>query len=934
MRRLGLTAAVEFAGVVAETEVDAELARAACLATASEREGYGLVVVEAAAHGTPSVVVAGPENAAVDLVETGRNGAVAPSADPDAVAAALLDVLEAGAPLRASTSGWFEDNGPMLRIDRSLELVERRTHDHKTSGDGRPTRRRRSTGTRPQAPAQRRAERPDARGRLPHCHRGQLPLPRARRPGARERALRRARRAARRPHGRPPPFGAVQLAVSRRSRGNTRSATVRGGRVRVGVVPPRSRSRPCRLSRSRSASSSPSTPCSNIDSPATVALAARASRSPSSSLSRSASSRGPAIRRRRLPLRPALRTPPRSSSQPSRRSASGSAAPSTRPSPPGSSARRSRSRSSSSPCGAAPVGATRAGRSSATSARSSSGLIGIAVLTNVDVLVAKARLPPTTPATTRPRRRSRGSRSSCRRRSSPCCSRGTAARQARGEETEDILGASLLVGRRVLRLARRRATRSRAAGRSHIFGAEFAAGRRRPLAVRARDDALRARERARRLPPLAWRDPVRVAPGAAVPGADRRARARPRRARGAGLGQRRGRGGGVLLSTRSSSARACRRSGGGAPPGAGWAVTRGGGQRGRLVCSAAARVACVRDLAAREEPRLGVHGLDRRRRERPDLVALAPPAGGRLPPVRHDAPRPHRGAVRLRGVERASTSSGCCPTTRPTSRPPSWARWRRTTSSSSPGSRSRASPCTRSRGTSGARRLVAAWAGLALRRSSRRTWRGSSTRRSLHFEVLALALLAGASRRRQPTLRPLRCLRGRRRSPPGSRPGTSARWRRSAALRARGRGRGDPASRRVRLLAGGAAAVFAPPRRRDAVHARGRQCRGASASATRSISSCTASDPPSWSSRRSGTPLRRPPRRTSTRGTPTAPIHPETATTSGLLTVALALAGLAAAWRGRRRCPSASGRPGGLPTVALVGLAFATPSPVSASGRP
>ena len=65
-----------------EDEVAAALARAACLATASEREGYGLVVVEAAARGTPSVVVEGPENAATELVTDGVNGAIAPTAEP------------------------------------------------------------------------------------------------------------------------------------------------------------------------------------------------------------------------------------------------------------------------------------------------------------------------------------------------------------------------------------------------------------------------------------------------------------------------------------------------------------------------------------------------------------------------------------------------------------------------------------------------------------------------------------------------------------------------------------------------------------------------------------------------------------------------------------------------------------------------------------
>jgi len=41
------------------------------------------VVIEAAAHGTPAVVVAGPDNAAAELVSEGENGFVAPSASPE-----------------------------------------------------------------------------------------------------------------------------------------------------------------------------------------------------------------------------------------------------------------------------------------------------------------------------------------------------------------------------------------------------------------------------------------------------------------------------------------------------------------------------------------------------------------------------------------------------------------------------------------------------------------------------------------------------------------------------------------------------------------------------------------------------------------------------------------------------------------------------------
>ena len=122
---LGLSANVQVHGHRGEAEVESAVANAACLATASEREGYGLVVVEAAARGTPSVVVRGPENAATELVAEGVNGAIAGSADPNELASAILRVLDGGAPLRASTAHWFEENAASLRIERSIsEVIE------------------------------------------------------------------------------------------------------------------------------------------------------------------------------------------------------------------------------------------------------------------------------------------------------------------------------------------------------------------------------------------------------------------------------------------------------------------------------------------------------------------------------------------------------------------------------------------------------------------------------------------------------------------------------------------------------------------------------------------------------------------------------------------------------------------------------------------
>jgi glycosyltransferase involved in cell wall biosynthesis len=125
VRDLGLTSDVRILGRRPEEEVADAIGRAACLATASEREGYGLVVVEAAARGTPSVVVAGPENAATELVVQDENGVVARSHSPDDLADALLSVIGGGPPLRDSTARWFAENAPTLAIEHSLEEVLR-----------------------------------------------------------------------------------------------------------------------------------------------------------------------------------------------------------------------------------------------------------------------------------------------------------------------------------------------------------------------------------------------------------------------------------------------------------------------------------------------------------------------------------------------------------------------------------------------------------------------------------------------------------------------------------------------------------------------------------------------------------------------------------------------------------------------------------------
>jgi glycosyltransferase involved in cell wall biosynthesis len=121
----GLEGCVSAPGFVDQDVLEQALASALCVVLPSRREGYGLIVVESAARGVPSVVVAGLDNAATELVDEGANGFVAPSAEADDLAAALVRVYDAGPELRRSTLEWFRRNAERLSLERSLHTVLR-----------------------------------------------------------------------------------------------------------------------------------------------------------------------------------------------------------------------------------------------------------------------------------------------------------------------------------------------------------------------------------------------------------------------------------------------------------------------------------------------------------------------------------------------------------------------------------------------------------------------------------------------------------------------------------------------------------------------------------------------------------------------------------------------------------------------------------------
>jgi glycosyltransferase involved in cell wall biosynthesis len=123
IHKCGMDGVVTAPGFLSTDELEARMRRALCLLVTSRREGYGMVVVEAASWGTPSVVVAGEDNAATELIEEGVNGFVAQHTDPEAISEAIVRVNEAGAALRASTARWFAENAERLSVEHSLDTV-------------------------------------------------------------------------------------------------------------------------------------------------------------------------------------------------------------------------------------------------------------------------------------------------------------------------------------------------------------------------------------------------------------------------------------------------------------------------------------------------------------------------------------------------------------------------------------------------------------------------------------------------------------------------------------------------------------------------------------------------------------------------------------------------------------------------------------------
>jgi glycosyltransferase involved in cell wall biosynthesis len=130
---------MEFLGKVDDVELRSWYREATVLVNPSRREGFGLVVVEAAAGGTPAVLVSGPDNAASQLIEPGVNGYVVDSHSPEALAVAIIGVIEMDSSLRKSTFEWFERRSSAEPFSLAVEKMSapgRPQHNGSTSGTG------------------------------------------------------------------------------------------------------------------------------------------------------------------------------------------------------------------------------------------------------------------------------------------------------------------------------------------------------------------------------------------------------------------------------------------------------------------------------------------------------------------------------------------------------------------------------------------------------------------------------------------------------------------------------------------------------------------------------------------------------------------------------------------------------------------------------
>jgi len=125
---LGLTEAVRFVGPISRDELADYFALCLIYLHVSMYEGFGRVMVEAAAAGRP--VVATDTAGAKDIVRDGETGLLCPPRDPDRLAASLLKLLSApdrSAAMGAAARRWVKEQFDPERLAQKIISAWRAT---------------------------------------------------------------------------------------------------------------------------------------------------------------------------------------------------------------------------------------------------------------------------------------------------------------------------------------------------------------------------------------------------------------------------------------------------------------------------------------------------------------------------------------------------------------------------------------------------------------------------------------------------------------------------------------------------------------------------------------------------------------------------------------------------------------------------------------
>jgi glycosyltransferase involved in cell wall biosynthesis len=119
----GVAERIEFDSGLSAEDLSNHLSTSGVLFHPSRREGFGIILLEASAHGLPSIVCRAVDNAGVELIEPGENGEISATVSFNDLAAAVWRALadDGG---RDRTLGWWMENRHGFTSTAAAEALE------------------------------------------------------------------------------------------------------------------------------------------------------------------------------------------------------------------------------------------------------------------------------------------------------------------------------------------------------------------------------------------------------------------------------------------------------------------------------------------------------------------------------------------------------------------------------------------------------------------------------------------------------------------------------------------------------------------------------------------------------------------------------------------------------------------------------------------